>query len=306
MRFPGGTDDRTVPFIFTGFAPRIFERIPSMKFRRVVSLTSLVSFVLLLLTSVVLFFTPQGRVAYWSDWSFWGLSKTSWGDLHINLGVLFLIAIFLHIYYNWSPILAYLRTKVRKRVGITPEMGAAVAVTVLVAFGTGYAVPPFSWILDFNAHLQDAGARKYGEPPYGHAELSSLTGLARQTGMEPAAALDRLKSENIRFESADQTVLDVARANGVSPKDVFAAMKPAEPEQSVGPRPLPETPFPGLGRKTLTELSDEYGLDAGILVDRLNRQGLTVTPDMAIRDAAEENGLAPQQFYEKLREIAGE
>lgn len=275
-----------------------------MKFRRVVSLTSLVSFVLLLVTSVVLFFTPQGRVAYWSDWTFWGLSKTSWGDLHINLGVLFLVAIFLHIYYNWSPILAYLRTKVRKRVGMTPEMGAALAVTVLVAAGTGFAVPPFSWVLDFNAHLQDAGARKYGEPPYGHAELSSLSGLAGRTGMEPAAAMDRLKSEGIRFENPDQTVLAVARANGLSPKDIFAAMRPAAAEQAAGPRPLPETPFPGLGRKTLTELGNEYGLDAGILVDRLNRQGLNVTPDMAIRDAAGQNGLAPQQFYEKLREIA--
>lgn len=277
-----------------------------MKFRRVVSLTALVSFLLLAVTSVVLFLTPQGRVAYWSDWTLWGLSKTGWGDLHINFGVLFLIAILFHIYYNWSPILAYLRTKLRKRVGLTPELGAALAVTLAVAAGTGFAVPPFSWVLDLNLHLKDAAARTYGEPPYGHAELSSLAGLARRTAMDPAEAMDRLTAAGIRFEGPEQTVLEVARINGLSPRAVFERMQPVAEAEAAGPRPLPETPFPGLGRMTLAELAAEYGHDAGILADRLNRQGLNVAPDTTIRAAAEENGMAPPQFYERLRTIAGE
>lgn len=45
-----------------------------MNLRRLTSLTALTSFVLLLVTSVVVYLAPQGRVAYWADWRLWGLS----------------------------------------------------------------------------------------------------------------------------------------------------------------------------------------------------------------------------------------
>lgn len=69
---------------------------PNMNLRRTASLTALVSFVLEIVTSVILYIVPHGRVAYWSDWRMWGLSRTQWADLHINLGVLFLIAVVIH------------------------------------------------------------------------------------------------------------------------------------------------------------------------------------------------------------------
>ena len=78
-----------------------------MKLRKITSLTALLAFILMLLTSIILYIVPQGRIAYWSDWRLFGLSKTDWGNLHINLGFLFLIAIGLHVYYNWKPLMAY-------------------------------------------------------------------------------------------------------------------------------------------------------------------------------------------------------
>jgi len=68
----------------------------------------------MLLTSVILFITPQGRVAYWADWRLWGLTKTDWGNIHINLGLLFLIALSVHIYYNWKPLISYLKNKAKQ------------------------------------------------------------------------------------------------------------------------------------------------------------------------------------------------
>ena len=85
-----------------------------MKMRKITSLTALVSFLLLILNSVVLYIVPHGRVAYWSDWHLWGLNKTEWGNQHIIIGILFLLALFLHIYYNWKPIVSYLKNKARQ------------------------------------------------------------------------------------------------------------------------------------------------------------------------------------------------
>jgi len=46
-----------------------------MKIRKITSLTALVSFVLEVITSVILYIVPQGRVAYWADWHLWGLNN---------------------------------------------------------------------------------------------------------------------------------------------------------------------------------------------------------------------------------------
>ncbi len=96
-----------------------------MKLRKITSLTALLSFVFLTLTSLILFIVPHGRVAYRSDWRLWGLSKTQWSDLHINIGFLFLIAIFVHIYYNWKPALdidAVMQALAAEQIQAPPEM----------------------------------------------------------------------------------------------------------------------------------------------------------------------------------------
>lgn len=47
--------------------------------RKITSLTGLLSFLITLLTSVILYVVPEGRVAYWADWHLLGLTKTQWG-----------------------------------------------------------------------------------------------------------------------------------------------------------------------------------------------------------------------------------
>ena len=77
-----------------------------MKIRKIASLTAALSFIVMLLTSIILYIVPQGRIAYWADWRLWGLTKEQWGNIHINTGILFLTALGFHIYYNWKPILS--------------------------------------------------------------------------------------------------------------------------------------------------------------------------------------------------------
>lgn len=85
----------------------------------------LVSFVVLVLTSIILYIVPQGRVAYWADWHLWGMTKTEWGNLHINLGFLFLFAGLLHIFYNWEPIKAYMKNRAKELRVFTPSFNVA-------------------------------------------------------------------------------------------------------------------------------------------------------------------------------------
>ena len=103
-----------------------------MQLRRLVSLTALLTFLLLVLTGVVLYIVPQGRVAYWSGWTLWGLSKTQWTSFHINLALLFLIAGALHVYYNWKAITTYLRDRLKRMVVLTREFVLALLICLLL------------------------------------------------------------------------------------------------------------------------------------------------------------------------------
>ena len=139
-----------------------------MKIRKITSLTASFAFILMLLTSVILYVVPQGRVAYWADWRFLGLSKTEWGNLHINLGLLFLIALVLHIYYNWKPLMSYLKDKARKMKVFTSEFNVALVITILFIIGTYFLAAPFSWVMNLNDHFKDRG-------PFSDRQLRELT-----------------------------------------------------------------------------------------------------------------------------------
>lgn len=75
-----------------------------MSMRKITSLTATLSFVLTVVTSIILYIVPHGRVAYWSDWRMWGLNKTQWGDIHINMGLLFLLSLCLPSTTTGSPL----------------------------------------------------------------------------------------------------------------------------------------------------------------------------------------------------------
>ena len=107
-----------------------------------------------------------------------------WGNIHINMGFLFLIALIVHLYYNWKPLINYLKDKAKKIKVFTPEFNAALVITIAFVVGTYLLLPPFSWIMSLNDHFKDSGAEKYGEPPYGHAELSSLRTFAKKLKLD--------------------------------------------------------------------------------------------------------------------------
>jgi len=273
-----------------------------MNIRKITSMTMLLSFAALLLTSIILYIVPHGRVAYWSDWRLWGLSKNQWSDLHINLGFLFIIAGLVHIYYNWKPLLAYMKDKAKKLQICTASFNIALIVVLFVTVGTLLNIPPMSTIINFGETLKERASEKYGEPPYGHAELSSLRLFARRTDMDLNRALVLLRQASVNVQGPDQTILQIAQANHTTPKAIFEIMKKAiRSQQKVG---LPDTPPPGLGRLTLTEICRKYKINPEMLIQELASKKFRATPEMTMKEAAAANNLDPHAFYEILQQAA--
>jgi len=275
--------------------------------RKVTSMTMLVSFVLLVLTSIILYIIPHGRVAYWSDWHLWGLSKGEWGNLHINLGFLFLFAGLLHIFYNWAPIKAYMKNKSRELKVFTPSFNIALLLSVVVGVGTYLEIPPMSTVINFSESIKDKASEKYGEPPYGHAELSSLKLFAKKQGLDLEKSIELLAKSNISISNASVTLAAIARDNGLAPQDIFEIIKTASiSKKGEGNLSFPDTPMSGFGNMTLGAICSEYDLMFQVVRQNLAKSGLKAEAGMTIKEIAADNDKNPMEIFELLQGIANE
>jgi len=270
-----------------------------MNMRRTTSLTMLISFVLLVLTSVILYIVPHGRVAYWSDWHLWGLSKTQWGNLHINLGFLFLLAGVLHMFYNWNPMIAYMKNKAKQLKIFTADFNIALILTIVISIGTLFNIPPMSTVIDFGESIKETAAKKYGEPPYGHAELSSLKLFAKKTSLDLQAAKQLLIDAGIQGVEDNITLGELAKLNKTNPKALFAIMKQAEikTEQAAA---FPDSPPAGFGQKSLAEICATYDLNIPTIIRELGSKGVKATPEKSLKEIAADNGTDPHALFEVL------
>ena len=218
--------------------------------RRFASLSALLSFLSLVTTGVVLYVMPHGRVAYWADWRLWGLTKTQWDNIHINLGLLFLVSSGFHIYYNWKAIFSYLKNKARQVKIFTPHFSIALILLAVFITGTYVEIVPFKWILEMNDSIKNAASKKYGEPPYGRAELSSLEIFVERMGLDLTDAMARLSKADISIESERQTLQEIAGRNHLSPRQLYLLIKPVE---EVGrPRKMDRRPELAIARWTIS------------------------------------------------------
>lgn len=278
------------------------ERASMKKWRKVVSLTALIAFIGIILTSIILFIVPAGRVAYWSDWHLWGMSKTEWTNIHINLGALFLIAMVLHIYLNWSPVVSYLKTKTRKLRILTKDFNTALVITIVVILGTYWMLPPFSTIIDIGEGFKDAGAKKYGEPPYGHAELSSLRIFVKRMGWDLDKARANLAAAGIHAPDPDESLKNIAINNGLNPQQVFIAITPEEKARLPGQ--MPDEHPSGLGKLLLSEFCLKYQIEPPKVVLALKKKNINARGDMTFKAIAEQHRMAPSDLYYLIKEIA--
>ncbi len=265
----------------------------------------LISGVLELLNSVILYIVPHGRVAYWSDWHMLGLSKSQWGEQHLNLGVLFLLAAFLHAYYNWTLITTYLKNKAKEVKVFTGNFNIALVLTLLVAFGTYFMVPPLSTIINFGESIKDSASEKYGEPPYGHAELSSLKLFSKKVQIDLVKGKELLSNAGIKVKDDKQSIGDIARANAKTPKQIYEIMKPAAVKPAPGQTAaFPDSPPPGFGKKVLAEICAEYNLHIPDVLHALDKQGIKGTAEKTVKEVAADNDANPIQIFEIIQGVA--
>jgi len=266
------------------------------------------AFAIAVVTGIVLYIVPHGRVAYWTDWGLAGLEKDTWGGIHIIFGAVFIVAGILHLYFNWKPFKKHLTERAAGHVHVKREVVIASGATVVVLAAAIAEVPPVSWLFDLNETVKQSWVSSPDlEPPYGHAEESSLRTLARRTGLDLDVALTRLSENGIAADGPGDSLKAIARRNGLTPMAVYEVIRPVETEtpkttnQAHTPASV-EQQFEGtgIGRRTLADMITVTGIDPDTAVERLTTVGLDAEMTHTLRRIADAHGLTPVQVLQAI------
>lgn len=279
--------------------------------RAVTSMMTTGGFLIMGVTGLMLFATPEGRLAYWVDWSLGGLTKEQWGAIHVTSSLLFLIAGFVHLWFNWRQFVAYLRHRFQQRVSIRPEAPAAAALLAVLVAGTLWGVPPFTWVLD----LSDAVKASWSvdasmEPPFGHAEEATLDTMALRTATPVGAIVGAIRDAGFTVETTADTLRRLADRNGVSPAEIWVEVAKRVP--SVVPAPVDAsaawTPElvdqrfegAGFGAKTIEQVATELALAPDEIIKKLTDAGVSAGRTDRLKAVAEEAKATPTELLKVI------
>ena len=266
------------------------------------SLCSLVSFILIVLTAIILYIEPHGRVAYWTHWDFLGLEKDQWGNIHIFSGLLFLVAGGFHLYYNWKSLMTYLSAKAETGLRYQRELLISGLIFLWITASGIWALPPLVYMADIGEAIKGAWVTSPElEPPFGHAEQVSLKTFCKKQGIPLDQAMAELRAAGFKVSNSADTLGDIAGSKATSGMGVYAVIQKLEPTPktmtpgSAWTPELIEMTFAGtgVGRKSVGQIIKDHGLDPKIVYRRLKKGGIEAKDDDKIKQLADKHDSTP-------------
>ena len=155
--------------------------------------------------------------------------------------------------------------------------------------------------------IKDKATEKYGEPPYGHAELSSLKTFSKRMGIDLQAGMESLKNAGYTPENEMQTLQSLATAYGIAPKHIYEVMAPQKSQNKMisgESKTLPEQPVAGTGNLTLADFCSQYQLNMKSIIRELKALGITASEEMTLKQVGEANQRGTADIYEHIRQLS--
>jgi len=284
------------------------QRAP-FAWRAMTSVLITVSFIILVLSGVMLFVSPPGRIANWTNWNILSLTKKDWIAVHVCFATLFLVVSIFHLAFNWRPLVSYFKDRLTRQFGFRWEWLVALVICGAVYAGTRLNVPPFSTLLTFNEQVKESWDNPRERAPIPHAELLTLSDLAQKVGVDMATVTNRLQARGITGCSADIVVQQLADKNRISSQQLYELIV-AEPARNGVGRGQGQGEGRGggagigggMGFKTLTQFCADEGIPLTNALSRLQARGIMASSEQTLREIAVNNGYSrPYEILVILR-----
>lgn len=175
-------------------------------------------------SGIMMYVTPKGRIANWTDWSLFGLTKPEWSAVHINACLVFLMVSIVHWFLNWKVFWSYIKRKAGS-LNLKVEMTVAAVLTIAVVAGTLLQVPPLSTVITWNDTIKAYWAQQAPAGPAPHAEDFSIHRFADTIGISQDNVLSALRKEGYVIADPRMTIAALAEQKGIAPSDVYSAIR---------------------------------------------------------------------------------
>ena len=276
--------------------------------RAFVSLNMVLSFLVLIVSSVVLYVMPPGRDAYWSNWTLAGLGKDQWDAIHTVGGAAFLIFGILHLFvYNWKPFWNYVVSRVRRTLNRKAETTAAVLLNIFLVVVCVVGWFPSSTIMGWMSSIKESWITSVRKAPFPHAELETLEVVAGRSGIDLEAALPALRAAGLTINPA-RTVKAIADENAMTPIEFFEKIAPFgknaadSSARGAGSGQSGLQEGGGWGKKTVESTAKEYGIDIETALKKLQAKGIAAKKNDSLRELSGKSGLTPTAIAAIIRD----
>lgn len=198
--------------------------------RRFISLVLFLSFVLLAFSGLALYLRPEGSIAHWTGWSMLGINKKGWEGVHTFFCITFLLAVAVHLVFNWKPIVCYLSGGIDTNRGIRRELVAAVGLVIIVLALAILRIPPASKIMEWRSAIKNGTAVVEIQAPEPDFEKRSLKEISAFLGISTDQISRILKTEGMVVMSPDDSLEKIARQNRLSPQRLYGLILESIPD----------------------------------------------------------------------------
>lgn len=266
------------------------------------------AFLALIVSGVILYISPPGRIANWSMWRLGTLTKSQWQGVHILTAIVFLFGSLFHILkFNWNAFMNYITKRKGSGFRYAKELAVSILLFSAVLAGTIGEIRPFYLVTTAGESIKNSWSRPVNEPPVPHMEMLTVTQVADKLQMPESRALAILEKKGMTAGATKQTLAEVARQHKIAPREVYAALQPeTAPTSAI----QPESPRvhagsgAGYGIKTVAEIASDLGMTVENALDRLKAHKITAKPEDSLRSVAQSAGVRPFELVDLLKQAA--
>ncbi len=233
----------------------------------------------IIVSGIVLYIMPHGRVAYFTGWEFLGIDKDGWDSLHIVFGILMVVVAIWHIVVNW---------KVMKKYLLQKESFVSILIVLGVSFGSVFNLWPFKGVMDLQEYIKNSWEVNKVSIPFGHAELLSLKEFCKKLNIPLDEAISKLNQHNIRCLK-DESLKEISKKNNTTPSNIYNIIKSNTPS-------VVQSTFEvgsGIGRMSLEEFCKKYNYNINKVLKLLKEKNIKANKTQTLRDIAFSNNITP-------------
>jgi hypothetical protein len=192
----------------------------------------------------------------------------------------------------------------------TKETILGFILAVLVVWGTLALVPPFGNILFALDDIKEDYEYSLGNPPYPHAELTTMAAFIKRMKFDEVKAIEILNAEGIKY-TMEENLKTIANNNNTDPAHIYALLKPTQVE---GAEDEPVTMYEGvqegvdmskyesmmgsgMGKKSIADAAAQVGISVEEALNRLMKYNIEANENDSLKSVGEEAGTMPMDIF---------